>query len=153
MNTPLNRNFARSPNGIRTRVATLRERVHSSVDVRQPPGTPPSMHHSVHRRARASTAFIWIDGHFDGQVDPSEAGLVVTLTPFGDRWEPVKVRELIREVEQAGWRQARQKGSHRQFSHSERPGVITVSGNLGKDVPLGLLRAILKQAGTPKEPK
>jgi predicted RNA binding protein YcfA (HicA-like mRNA interferase family) len=88
-----------------------------------------------------------------GKSAPSRQAHVVTLSAFHDRWDPVKVRELIRELERAGWRRVRQKGSHRQFSHPERPGVITVSGNLGKDVPLGLLRAVLKQAGTSKEPK
>jgi predicted RNA binding protein YcfA (HicA-like mRNA interferase family) len=79
------------------------------------------------------------------------AEMIVTLAPPGDRCDLVKVRELIREVERAGWRQVRQKGSHRQFSHADRPGVITVSGSLGKDVPLGLLRAILKQVGILRE--
>ena len=88
-----------------------------------------------------------------GKSTPPRQGQVVTLTPLGDRCDPVKVRELILEVERAGWRQVRQKGSHRQFSHPERPGVITVSGGLGKDVALGLLRAILKQAGIPREPQ
>ena len=64
----------RSPNGIRTRVATLRERVHSSLHVRQAPGVPPPTHHNAHRRARASTACTWIDGHFDGQVDSEGLG-------------------------------------------------------------------------------
>jgi len=88
-----------------------------------------------------------------GKSNPQRPEKAVTSTPVGDRCDLVKVRELIREVEQAGWRQVRQKGGHRQFSRPERAGVLTVSGSLGKDVPLGLLRAILKQAGIPREPQ
>jgi hypothetical protein len=39
----------------------------------------------------------------------------------GDRIE-VKVRDLIRTLERDGWRQVRQQGSHRQFSHPVKPG-------------------------------
>ncbi|MBE9566582.1 MAG: type II toxin-antitoxin system HicA family toxin [Proteobacteria bacterium] len=59
----------------------------------------------------------------------------------------MKVRELIRLLEQNGWRLKRTRGDHRQFAHSELPGVVTVSGNLGHDIPPGTLNAILKGAG------
>lgn len=55
-------------------------------------------------------------------------------------------RELIRRLQQNGWSEVRQKGSHRHFKHPEHPFVITVpvhTGDLGK----GLARAILRQAG------
>jgi predicted RNA binding protein YcfA (HicA-like mRNA interferase family) len=59
----------------------------------------------------------------------------------------VKVRELIRLLEGDGWRQVRQRGSHRQFRHPTKPGIVTVSGKLGVDIPPGTLRSALKQAG------
>jgi predicted RNA binding protein YcfA (HicA-like mRNA interferase family) len=59
----------------------------------------------------------------------------------------MKVRELIRLLEGNGWRLRRARGSHRQFVHPDRPGVVTVSGNLGRDVPPGTLSAVLKAAG------
>ncbi|MFB3882034.1 MAG: type II toxin-antitoxin system HicA family toxin [Armatimonadota bacterium] len=59
----------------------------------------------------------------------------------------MKVRELLRLLEQNGWRLARFEGSHRQLTHPSRPGVLTVAGNLGRDVPPGILRAVLKAAG------
>jgi predicted RNA binding protein YcfA (HicA-like mRNA interferase family) len=34
----------------------------------------------------------------------------------------MKVRELIRELGKDGWRQVRQRGSHRQFQHHTKPG-------------------------------
>lgn len=59
----------------------------------------------------------------------------------------MKVREVIRLLEDDGWYLARTKGSHRQFKHSTKPGTVTVSGNLGVDIPPGTLNSILKQAG------
>jgi len=34
----------------------------------------------------------------------------------------MKVREVIRLIEQDGWRQVSQEGSHRQFKHPAKPG-------------------------------
>jgi len=59
----------------------------------------------------------------------------------------VKVRELIRVLEDDGWMLARTRGSHRQFHHPTKPGTVTVAGKPGVDVPVGTLRSALKQAG------
>jgi len=59
----------------------------------------------------------------------------------------MKVRELIRLLEQNGWMLKRTRGDHRQFVHPDSPGVVTVSGNLGRDVPPGTLNSMLKAAG------
>jgi len=59
----------------------------------------------------------------------------------------VKVRDVIKLVENDGWRHVRTKGSHRQFQHSVKPGTVTIAGKLGIDVPIGTLNSILKQAG------
>ena len=59
----------------------------------------------------------------------------------------MQVRELIRLLERDGWRQVRQRGSHRQFHPDTKPGTVTVSGSLGVDIPPGTLRSALKQAG------
>jgi len=57
---------------------------------------------------------------------------------------PLKVREVIKELEKAGWRQVRAKGDHRVFKHSD--GRITVvSGQLSDDVRPGTYKAILRQ--------
>ena len=58
----------------------------------------------------------------------------------------MKVRELIKLIEEDGWKQVRKKGSHRQFRHSTKHGTITVAGKPGADVPTGTLAAILKPA-------
>ena len=59
----------------------------------------------------------------------------------------MRVREVIRMIERHGWRIVRQRGSHRQFRHPFRPGVVTIAGNLGAELPFGTLRSIFKQAG------
>jgi predicted RNA binding protein YcfA (HicA-like mRNA interferase family) len=59
----------------------------------------------------------------------------------------VKVRDVIKRLEDDGWYLARTRGSHRQFKHSTKRGTITVSGKPGIDVPPGTLNSILKQAG------
>ena len=60
---------------------------------------------------------------------------------------PVKVRELIALIEADGWLQVRQRGSHRQYRHSTKPGTVTVAGKPSVDVPVGTLSNVLKQAG------
>jgi predicted RNA binding protein YcfA (HicA-like mRNA interferase family) len=59
----------------------------------------------------------------------------------------MKVKELIALLENDGWSQVRQKGSHRQFHHPTKPETVTVSGKLSVDVPPGTLNSALKQAG------
>lgn len=55
-------------------------------------------------------------------------------------------REVIQRLKNEGWRLVRTKGSHHQFKHPDRPGLITVP-HPKKDFPVGTLRAIMKQAG------
>jgi predicted RNA binding protein YcfA (HicA-like mRNA interferase family) len=59
----------------------------------------------------------------------------------------VKVREVIKLLEDDGWYQARMKGSHRQFKHVSKTGTVTVAGKPNVDIPPGTLNSILKQAG------
>lgn len=63
---------------------------------------------------------------------------------------PTKVKELIAMIEADGWRQVRQKGSHRQYHHQRKAGTVTVSGKDSIEVPPGTLSSILKQAGLRK---
>jgi predicted RNA binding protein YcfA (HicA-like mRNA interferase family) len=62
----------------------------------------------------------------------------------------LKVRDLMRLLEQDGWQLVRTRGSHRQFKHSQKAGTVTVAGKAGVDIPLGTLNAVLKQAGLKK---
>ncbi len=59
----------------------------------------------------------------------------------------MKAREVIRMIVKDGWYLVPSKGGHRQYKHPNKPGRVTIPGNLGKDVPIGTLNSILKQAG------
>jgi predicted RNA binding protein YcfA (HicA-like mRNA interferase family) len=63
----------------------------------------------------------------------------------------VKVGELLRLLADDGWRLARTRGSHRQYTHPSKLGTVTMAGKWSLDVPPGTLNAILKQAGLKKE--
>jgi len=64
---------------------------------------------------------------------------------------PTTVREMVRVLEDRGWRQVAQRGSHRQFRHQTRPGRVTVAGQPNQEIPPGTLRNILRQAGLTRE--
>ncbi|PYY15436.1 MAG: addiction module toxin, HicA family [Acidobacteria bacterium] len=59
----------------------------------------------------------------------------------------MKVREILRILEQDGWYLDRTKGSHRQFKHASKLGLVTVPGKSNDDLAPGTLNSILKQAG------
>ena len=59
----------------------------------------------------------------------------------------MKVRAIIRLLEAEGWYQVRMRGSHRQFKHPTKRGLVTVPGRPGYDLATGTLNNILKQAG------
>ena len=59
----------------------------------------------------------------------------------------MKVREAIRLIEAEGWYLVRTKGSHRQFRHPTRLGLVTVPGHPNDDLAPGTTISILKQAG------
>jgi predicted RNA binding protein YcfA (HicA-like mRNA interferase family) len=59
----------------------------------------------------------------------------------------MKVRDVIKLIEQDGWYLARTRGSHRQYRNSSKPGLVTVPGKPGDDLAPGTLDSILKQAG------
>jgi len=59
----------------------------------------------------------------------------------------VKIREVIKLIEDDGWCLARTKGDYRQYKHPVKKGLVTISGKLSDDVGKGTLNSILKQAG------
>lgn len=60
---------------------------------------------------------------------------------------PTTVRDIIRQIEEDGWRHIATRGSHRQFKHPTKLGRVTVAGKPKDDVSPGTLNSILKQAG------
>jgi len=63
----------------------------------------------------------------------------------------MKVKDAIKKIEQDGWYLKRTKGSHRQFKHQNKSGTVTISGKLSKEVPIGTLKSIWKQAQIEKD--
>lgn len=59
----------------------------------------------------------------------------------------VKVRDILKRIEDDGWLQVCIRGSHRQFKHPHKPGRVTIAGHPGADLAPGTLNSILKQAG------
>jgi predicted RNA binding protein YcfA (HicA-like mRNA interferase family) len=59
----------------------------------------------------------------------------------------VMVRDIVKLIEKDGWYWVRTKGSHHQYKHLTKPGLVTVPGKPGDDVAPGTLNNILKQAG------
>ena len=58
-----------------------------------------------------------------------------------------KVSDIIRIIENDGWYLERQSGSHRQYKHPLKKGLVTISCHkLSKDVPILTLKSIIKQA-------
>ena len=64
----------------------------------------------------------------------------------------MRVRDAIKLVEEDGWQLVRTRGSHRQYKHPTKPGLVTIPGKLSKDLPIGLQRSILKQAALERKP-
>ena len=59
----------------------------------------------------------------------------------------MKIRDVLKLVEDDGWYQVAQKGSHRQFKHPEKPGRVTIAGHPSQEMDKVTLNSILKQAG------
>ncbi len=59
----------------------------------------------------------------------------------------MKVRDVLKKIKKDGWYLARTRGSHRQFKHDDKPGLVTVPGKPGDDLAPGTYNSILKQAG------
>jgi len=54
---------------------------------------------------------------------------------------------MIRMIETDGWYLDRTRGSHRQYKHASKRGVVTVPGKPGDDLAPGTQNSILKQSG------
>jgi predicted RNA binding protein YcfA (HicA-like mRNA interferase family) len=63
----------------------------------------------------------------------------------------MKVREVLSRLRNDGWYEARTRGSHRVLKHPSKPGIVVLSGQLGKDVAPGTLKNIWKQAQLEKQ--
>ena len=58
-----------------------------------------------------------------------------------------ETRDILRLLLSDGWSLNRTRGSHRQFKHPVKPGLVTVAGSSNDDLSPATLNTILKQAG------
>ncbi len=72
---------------------------------------------------------------------------------FEDRFEILCVynthidsREVMRRLERDGWNLRNVRGSHHNFTHPSKRGLVTVKHPL-KDLPIGTLQSIFRQVG------
>jgi predicted RNA binding protein YcfA (HicA-like mRNA interferase family) len=56
----------------------------------------------------------------------------------------MKVSEILRVIKGDGWFQVAQRGSHRQFKHSSKPGRVTIAGKPYDELAKGTQMSILK---------
>jgi predicted RNA binding protein YcfA (HicA-like mRNA interferase family) len=59
----------------------------------------------------------------------------------------VKVREVLRLLDEDGWGIVATRGSHRQLKHPTKPGRVTVAGKGSDDLHPKTATSILRQAG------
>lgn len=59
----------------------------------------------------------------------------------------LKVKEVIKLLENDGWFLYKTKGDHRQFKHPSKKGKVTVRGKPSETLSQMLLNSIWKQAG------
>jgi len=59
----------------------------------------------------------------------------------------MKVRDVLRLLNEDGWYHVATEGSHRQYKHPTKAGRVTVPGKPNDELPPGTLNSILKQAG------
>ena len=59
----------------------------------------------------------------------------------------MKVRDVIKFIDEDGWYLVRTKGDHKQYKHPFKTGLVTIAGHLNDDIAKGTLNSILKQAG------
>ncbi len=65
----------------------------------------------------------------------------------------MKVREVIKLIEDDGWYLVATKGSHRQYKHPVKPGRVTIAGHPNDDLAPGTQNSIFKQARLEKPKK
>ena len=59
----------------------------------------------------------------------------------------MKVKEAIKIIEKDGWYLIRQKGSHMQFKHNSKKGIVTIACHkMSDEIAKGTVASILRQA-------
>ena len=77
------------------------------------------------------------------------SGKVTLLMRGRKKWytTQMKVREVVRLLRDDGWVLVRTRGSHHQYKHPTKPGLVTIPGNGNDELAAGTLNSVMKQAG------
>ena len=59
----------------------------------------------------------------------------------------MKIKDIIKMLEDNGWLLVRTRGSHKQYKHFTKKGLVTIAGKSSDELAKGTLNSILKQAG------
>ena len=59
----------------------------------------------------------------------------------------LKIKMVVNRIVNDGWYLDRQRGSHRQFRHPVKPGIVTIAGKDSADIAPGTYNSVLRQAG------
>ena len=64
----------------------------------------------------------------------------------------MKARDIIKIIERDGWYLVRQKGSHKQYKHPTKKGLVTIAAHkMSDEIAPGTLNSIYKQAQIEKK--
>ncbi|MEN6357381.1 MAG: type II toxin-antitoxin system HicA family toxin [Armatimonadota bacterium] len=58
----------------------------------------------------------------------------------------MKVRDVLKVLEEDGWFVVRTRGSHRVMKHNVKQGIVVVPGHMSDEIALGTLKSIRDQA-------
>jgi len=59
----------------------------------------------------------------------------------------MKIRDVLKRLNEDGWQVVRQEGSHRILKHPTKRGIVVVAGHPSKEMKTGTLQSVWKQAG------
>jgi predicted RNA binding protein YcfA (HicA-like mRNA interferase family) len=59
----------------------------------------------------------------------------------------MKIKDVVEEIQDDGWFLVRTRGSHRQYKHPTKKGLVTIAGKPSDEIAPGTLNSIMKQAG------
>ncbi|HJP17770.1 MAG TPA: type II toxin-antitoxin system HicA family toxin [Nitrospinota bacterium] len=59
----------------------------------------------------------------------------------------MKIRDVLKLIEKDGWFLLRTKGSHKQYKHPIKKGLVTIPGKPNDELAPGTLNSIFRQAG------
>ena len=59
----------------------------------------------------------------------------------------MKIRDVLKLIEKDGWFLLRTRGSHRQYKHPIKKGLVTIPGKPNDELAPGTLNSIFRQAG------